>query len=431
MVLRVHVGNGSRKGRPDRPGAGSSDAAKSQRSQIHPSPIGMAKIGGAACLLACLLGLLCGCRNATTPGARGRAGDRAEAQSRRAGAVDESGLLFRMRAAATGRAELWVMGRDGSHRRRITDAKVRGAWSRDGKSIIYMNADAITVADLRGDPSVSLSMKGRRISALGQLPQANRFCVVWVQGTVPSQRQGLSVVDVATGHVEDLVEWGLSSAPADVLLSLSISSRGHWAIVALGYSGIVMVGLTGREKGKLYSRLPNPDVAFWRTAWPSPDDSFWLACVRSDSMEEVARVDGMPLSVELLSLWMLRNGSAEPQRIYGPVGTMDKALAWHPFLLKLAFATFDMKRNESRLWFATRVGNDWRVSRVAQVPGCASAGGWSSDGAVFAYTVVTSREHSRIYVCDADGSNPRPISPPDANDAVVASRPRAVEGSGE
>ncbi len=384
----------------------------------------------AACFLMCALGLLCGCRNATSPGARGRAADRAEAQSRRAGAVDESELLFRMRAAATGRAELWVMGRDGSHRRRITDAKVRGAWGRDGKSIIYMNADAITVADLRGVPSASLSMKGRRISALGQPPQPNRFCVVWEQGTFPSQRQGLSVVDLATRHVDDLVEWRLSSAPADAL-SLSISSRGHWAIIALGYTGVVMVGLTGREKGKQYLRLPNPDAGFWWNASPSPDDSFWLACVRSDSAEEVARVGDVPVAVDVRSLWMLQNGSAKPQRIYGPVGTMDKEPAWHPFLLKLAFATFDMKRNESRLWFATRVGNSWRVSEVAQVPGWASAGGWSSDGAVFAYTVAASPEHSRIYVCDADGSNPRPISSPDAHDEFLGWRPRPPEGDAE
>ena len=95
---------------------------------------------------------------------------------------------------------------------------------------------------------------------------------------------------------------------------------------------------------------------------------------------------------------------------------------WHPDGRRLAVIAHEYKpdptHGQCSLWFLGQSGRSWTAKRIRVLPGSMLLGGWSQDGRQFVYSWGPNRGEgrphftSRVYLCQGDGSRPRPLSPP-------------------
>jgi Tol biopolymer transport system component len=342
--------------------------------------------------------------------------------SRRARATDGPGqkqaaanlLAFLTLGEATASGEtgpgLWLMDRDGGHRRQI-GAAAQGlsfAWSPRGASIAYVaDHSRITLYSLSDGRSRTFSPGSRTIlGGPAWFPDGRRLAFTWLGrglGAGGSASTGISILDTTTGHIEDLYTAG--QTPESFPFRAAVRPDGAQMGVS-SRSAIFLMELGGDTPHSLKKALDVSPMAVRYFEW-SPDSAF----IAYTTVDEDG--SGALWAYEVATGRSIRVSSVETR---APIG------GWHPKLAQLAFAVAEGTPPRSRVWVATLEHAEWHSTPMLSADGFVGVSGWSDDGTAFAY-VRGDGESSRIYVAKADGSDAHPVSPPGAHDRGASWQP--------
>ncbi len=311
-----------------------------------------------------------------------------------------------------GGRHLTVMRADGSLRKAIPGSQGcgGGVWDAAGRSIAYVTGERLHLYRLASPAPVAVDTDGKLVGSFSWFPDSRRIAFCWGRRHATKYyiaTNGLSVVDTETRTVEDLV------VTESVITAPALSPDGRRIAFGDDTRALAVIDLAKHRMTRELVALDGRHRV-GGISW-SPDGRF------------VAFVPhGIFFDLLPSSIWVYDTLERSAERLFEGSREWDAgSLVWHPSASELAFTWTEggfENLKETHLCIARPTGSTWSVSEALAVDGLLTLGGWSDDGQSFAYSIARGG-CSHIYVCAADLSQPRAISPPDAWDYGPAWQP--------
>ncbi len=229
-------------------------------------------------------------------------------------------------------------------------------------------------------------------------------------------RYEIYLVDAAKGKVYATIPIEVS-----LLTGLSLTADGRSAVVA-SPEGLSLVDLTpGKSAGMRKPRLVlRSKFRVIKDVVCSPDGRMATYLAATATEEIPVRVQGSDKPVKALMLvTALRIYDFSTKRdtlVFGPTTGLSGAF-WRPDSKAVAFVVSDLTKVQTKVYMGELEAGRWRTREIPVGKGMVSLGGWSRDGKRFTYA-LTEGGTSTIYICAADGSHPKAISPKDEYDWI-------------
>jgi len=306
---------------------------------------------------------------------------------------------------------------DGSARRRVpgSEGAAGGMWHPSGRSIVFLREEGLYLYRLGAPAPVPLDTNGRVIGRLAGFADGSKVVFSWGRRH-PTEwyfaTDGVSILDTESGAVDDLL------VRESVITAAAVSRDGAYVAFGDDTRALAVIDLAKhRMTRELVALDGRHRVA--GISW-SPDGRF------------VAFVPhGILFDLQPSSIWVYDTLERSSERLFEGSRECDVGtLVWHPTGSRLAFTWIEIESErpkKTHLCMARPTGSTWSVSEVLAVDGLLTLGGWSHDSQSFAYS-MTRGSSSHIYVCAADLSEARAISPPEARDYVPAWQPKRQLG---
>jgi len=275
-----------------------------------------------------------------------------------------------------------------------------------GNAVVYLRDQKLYLRYFDPDKTVAVNTGGRVVARALWFPDGRRLLFAWHPRPDKWTPEGLAVFDSSTSDVHDLAQF---DRPID---GLALSPDGRTVVLA-DHRGLVKMRM--EDWGLVFDGALVANIPGYRAkhiVW-SPNGRF-IAYQVVTSQVVIGHESGTDVRGDVTSLWVYDTKASQAQQLREATAGMDTP-AWHPRSDTIAYAVADYRFSRSRLYFADWSGKNWSTREKMVVDGIMKISGWSADGTAFAYT-VGAKGASRIYVAAGDGSDPHPISPPNALD---------------
>lgn len=307
---------------------------------------------------------------------------------------------------------LATMDEKGGQRQEIqgSDRASLPCWSPDGSAIAYLVDSTAYVRWVESGARVLLPTGDRVVVGVSWLPDGRHVAILWTRWDQESggfAEQGIAVVGVPGGKVRDVL------ATRENMTSPAVSPDGRWLAYGDDTHALMLSKFGSRAVRRAKPlMLLDGRHRIWRVRW-SPDGKLLVFAKHTGPLGPF-RETVFAYEISTGEYWEL--GRSDENNALGE-------LSWRPDSGAVSFGLTDFEHQWSRLYIAERSSAGWRTDEVELPEGTLSGvAGWSPDGEKFAYSIFNS-ESGRVYVCEADGTLPHPISPESARDSTPIWQP--------